>query len=62
MDLEFDEEITCTAVTVLSTGSGVVVLTPGALTLRAGEAIDIGDGLTVEGGALDAGTDPSLQP
>ena len=57
-----DTVVTCTAATVLSTGDNVVVVSPGGLTLRAGQAIEIGDGLSVTTGTLEAEIDPALLP
>jgi FG-GAP-like repeat len=54
--------VTCEAGTVLTTGANLVVMTPGALTLRAGQAIDFADGLAVESGSLSAEIDPGLEP
>ena len=47
---------------MLSTGGDVTVISPGALTLRAGQRIDMADGLSVQSGTLDAGVDPTLEP
>lgn len=54
--------VACEAGTVLTTGANLVVMPPGALTLRAGEAIDFADGLAVESGSLTAEIDPGLEP
>jgi hypothetical protein len=54
--------VTCEAGTVLTTGANVFVSSPsGDLTLRAGQSIDVEDGLSVEG-ALTAEIDPGLEP
>jgi hypothetical protein len=54
--------VTCEAGTVLTAGTNLVVMTPGALTLRAGQAIELEDGFEVESGALTAEIDPGLEP
>jgi hypothetical protein len=58
-----DDTVVCEAGTVLTTGADLLVLSSGDLTLRAGEAIEMGDGFEVQdGGDLTLDTDDTLQP
>jgi FG-GAP-like repeat len=59
-DRTVGEAVTCAAGTTLAV-DGVLIVANGALTLRAGQSIEIGD-FTVAGGTLSAGIDPDLEP
>jgi hypothetical protein len=54
--------VTCEAGTVLTAGSSLTVVTPGALTLRAGQSIELVNEVAVEGGTLTVEVDPGLDP
>ena len=51
--LNVNAELTCTAGTVLTVGDTVTVVTPGKLTLKAGESVEVEAGLTVTSGGLE---------
>jgi hypothetical protein len=57
-----DTTVTCEAGTVLSAGTSFVVVSPGDLTFRAGQRIDLEDGFEVQSGTFEAEVDPSLEP
>jgi hypothetical protein len=54
--------VVCEAGTVLRAGTGLVVVSPGSLTLRAGEQVQIQSGFGVQSGTFTAEIDPGLQP
>jgi hypothetical protein len=62
MERTVSASVTCEAGTVLATKASVVVTGGGGLTLRAGQAIEMEDGLSVESGSLTAEIDPGLEP
>ncbi len=54
--------VTCEAGTVLSAGTSFVVVSPGDLTFRAGQRIELSDGFEVQSGTFGAEIDPILVP
>ena len=54
--------VTCEAGTVLTAGDNFIVISPGNLTFRAGQRIDLEDGFEVQSGSFKAEIDPSLEP
>ena len=47
---------------MLTAGDDFIVVSPGDLTFRAGERIDLEDGFEVQGGSFEAEIDPTLEP
>lgn len=62
VDRTVTDSVTCEAGTVLTTEANVVVTGGGGLTLRAGQAIEMEDGLSVTTGTFTAEIDPLLDP
>ena len=52
----------CEAGTVLTAGDNFLVVSPGNLTFRAGQRVDLEAGFEVQGGSFEAEIDPSLEP
>jgi len=54
--------VICDAGTVLTAGDNFVLVSPGDLTFRAGQRVDLEDGFEVQGGSFEAEIDPTLEP
>ena len=57
-----DATAVCEAGTVLRAGSGFVLVSPGDLTFRAGQGIELADEFEVQGGSFSTEIDPELEP